>query len=1102
MAIANEKEVFQAERKHLGLDHDAQPKSSPWALCLSGGGIRSATFSLGVLQGLAQRKLLSQFHYLSTVSGGGYIGSWLSRWIAEASGNVAAVESALAGGTDSAIKVEPPQVRNLRSYSNYLSPVWGLSSDFFTLISTFLRNLLLNWSVLVPLLAALVLLPRIYLGAAVALEPPALLADTVIALAVTLVWMGIAYVVADLPSEVAKSQKEVKDLFVPLCFLPIFGAAILLGLAAHWNESALHRLELWEFMAAGALLHASGCAAGVIVRKARGMGERAMGNARSGSVTWAGDLAFIGLSGALGGALVYAFVQWLATGSGTDAQEQRAVTFMVPGLLFGFWLATSLYVALGRRASSENDREWWARSGGWWLRAALGWIVCFGLVIYLPQWLLRIPGVTPESLLTGGGIGGVLIGAIGYWTKNGAKVTAQAQGLAAKLGARVLDLAAIAFILLLLVGLCFAMDYVLEQATAAPVPATTAAVTPKAVVTSPPPIVYGVHLTGRQGHLQSAALLFVGLVFGCLVMSLTIGVNTFSLHSMYGNRLVRAYFGAARVGANRRPHWFTGFEMDDNIDMGSLKAAETSPHERRLFHVVNLALNLVAPSGNRLEWQQRKAASFTVSPLFSGSAVLGYQESASYSAGISLGRAMTISGAAAASNMGYHSSPVVAFVMTFFNARLGWWLPNTGPAGKRAWRNSEPNWSLRPLLWEALGRTTDSRPYVYVSDGGHFDNLGLYEMVKRGCRRILVVDASADPRNGYDDLQETIRRIRVDLGVTIKLPADALSPALRYAVGKIRYPEADEADMDGELYYLKPTLCDDEPIDVRHYAKESAARDGENVFPHQSTADQFFDERQFESYRMLGLHTVEQVFKGVKSDVRWPGFEDYKTHIKPAIVPAGQEARTNQTSGSTDVANERVPAFAKISDAARSMSQRALLASAAAIGGAVGITGTVVLKDRTLEVTGRTLELKDGTRLAIDTRHVEDLARRGIPLTPSQELRDGLAVTLGDLKTVLSTQNYQSAHLLKLTEIIHRIDKQLGETRRIEPNDLAAFKQAVDGITKAIDDLPSKLPKPDEFNKNLFARLREIDDKLTKINQAVGSSPVRRNVRGIEGVER
>ena len=130
------------------------------ALCFSGGGIRSATFGLGIVQGLARRKLLGAFDFLSTVSGGGYLGSWLSAWIHRA--GLASVEEELSRRPEQPLSPEPEPVRHLRSYSRYMSPKAGLlSADTWTLVGIFLRNLLLNWLVLLPMMAAVLMFPRV-----------------------------------------------------------------------------------------------------------------------------------------------------------------------------------------------------------------------------------------------------------------------------------------------------------------------------------------------------------------------------------------------------------------------------------------------------------------------------------------------------------------------------------------------------------------------------------------------------------------------------------------------------------------------------------------------------------------------------------------------------------------------------------------------------------------------------------------------------------------------------------------------------------------------------------------------------------------------------
>ena len=159
------------------------------------------------------------------------------------------------------------------------------------------------------------------------------------------------------------------------------------------------------------------------------------------------------------------------------------------------------------------------------------------------------------------------------------------------------------------------------------------------------------------------------------------------------------------------------------------------------------------------------AESFILSPLYCGSKTTGYRPRhaprgtsrttrsspgtgapaldamTGYGDDIRLGTAISVSGAAASPNAGYHSSPLVTILMTMLNARLGLWFGNPARA---KWRRSGPNFAFY-LLGELLGRTTNKRQYVNLSDGGHFENLGAYELVRRRCRYIVVCDAGADP---------------------------------------------------------------------------------------------------------------------------------------------------------------------------------------------------------------------------------------------------------------------------------------------------------------------------------------------------------------------
>jgi len=260
--------------------------------------------------------------------------------------------------------------------------------------------------------------------------------------------------------------------------------------------------------------------------------------------------------------------------------------------------------------------------------------------------------------------------------------------------------------------------------------------------------------------------------------------------------------------------------------------------------------------------------------------------------GISLGSAITVSGAAASPNMGYHSSPFVTFILTLLNVRLGAWLGNPGQAGDHTFQLGYPESSVQPIIDEALGLTNDKSPYVYLSDGGHFENLGLYEMVLRRCHFIVISDAGQDPECSFADLGEAVRKIRVDFGIPIEFEPMTIYPRSAIdtlkgadqkghncAIGRIRYSAVD-ADVngkkapDGIIIYIKPACYGEEPRDIYEYFKRSEA------FPHESTADQFFSESQFESYRMLGAYTMGKLCRDCAGDFGRFTASILRTHLE------------------------------------------------------------------------------------------------------------------------------------------------------------------------------------------------------------------------------
>lgn len=1129
----------------------------PLALCLSGGGIRSATFCLGAIQGLAQRGLLERFHYLSTVSGGGYIGSWLSAWISAPGSSLGQVIQALAQPRSDPGAGEPAPITRLRAYSNYLSPVWGLSTDLLTLVAIFLRNLLLNWLVLWSLLLGVVALPRVYL---MLLGPESgVLADYSVWVAAVLVValiIGAAYVFADLPP-VGPDTDAYSDRFAWYCFLPVTLSLVLLAALGVWKPKLL--AAWWCYALAGAAIHAVAAAVGLFWRHCRDLPPRPK--------LWA-DLPLMMLSGAVGGAVLWWSHAQLALRQPLSfAERQWYATLGPPLLLVLFWLLAALFAGVSRRVSNEEDREWLSRSGARWLGAAVIWLLAFILAVHVPQWLLSLPMFSTPGGGTTLALVGLVLGAVssaaGYWGKHGADIKRQVQGLLRATGLRLLDLASAAFVVLLVVFASYLLslgierhgavdgrvDYIRAEATTAIAPAakegTLVAGAARTLFDAP---------SGLAGEgkafayvLEHAPLWTAVLPFGLLALaalvSWLLGVNTFSLHGMYGNRLVRAYLGAVRP--MRNPHWFTGFDPNDNPKLFCTAAARP----RRLFHVINAALNIAKASGDRLEWQQRKAASFTMTPLRCGSADLGFVSTLDYSGddgGMSLGRAMTISGAAATPNMGYHTSALVAFVMTFFNVRLGWWLPSPGPKGSAIRSLSEPWVGLLALIREASARTTETRRWVYVSDGGHFENLGLYEMVKRRCRVVVVVDASCDPRYEFEDLENAIRKVRVDLGVPIEFDDELPTPEVakrtrrHVAVGRIVYTAVDKVDgaVDGRIVYLKPVLIGAEgleALDVQRYAASASGKD--RAFPHQPTSDQFFDEAQFESYRMLGLQSVLQSFPApveppaapmqVSADAKPVAYRAYMScwpePLPKAYAPVPARVASGAESRCCVSPCEPVTSAGGAWAGLRSMGEGALIASALTVGGVVGVAGTVAF------APDATVRLSEEDR---------ELLRKGMSLTlavPEGE-KGWVADSLKALAGALPASAGQPDEPKALAELGRRLGEVEADLKKVS-SELARLGAASDANTRLVVSAvssaaaaataasaaasvrsPALAGSIDKLwgsinvlsgaidklaDPSLKTTLGNIERKLNEIHAEIGTTSPRRNIRGVpEGPQR
>ncbi len=957
-------------------------------LCFSGGGIRSATFNLGILQGMAAKGWLLEFDYLSSVSGGGYIHSWLAAWLLRKSEQFR--QKGMAQPQIAAWKhvmmrlcplsAEPPvadpqrvwprQIQWLRRYSNYLTPRKGaFSGDTWSAVATWLRNVLLNQALLLLMFLALLCLPHLFAPAThlVPFTPD----NGVKASSVSTV----------------KSSRVETTLSLQLSTTPVnsekendYGAHFTSYFVHDRLRDRLHdawnlRPPFRSLASLAILFYLVGCACiGLLLQleyrgarrgtdesalpPRRGTGPRAVARQREFGIVCAGVISPLLLFGIVladivrthtaGPAwtlkvfsllLILAYIETFCGGAlghtvGEKQDELKAAdpNAAPPGwiykirtvlglLLLGIPAAvagTVLAVAIAALLQSEllvRMQHWLLLSDARSIQMTLGtllffWLAPLTMVIvagmigklfpeWLGEWLARIRAYT---LVVGvfwiclSGCALLLPGAVvrawsSHWVKwtglatwVGTTLTGVVSGKSGKTtgdqhtSSGALEYVAVAGPYFFMGGLALLLSWILDwaQNLGWGWPGSAA-----------------LHWVNDHGYCWSPAELGWGMAFLLLaalasLLGWRLDINQFSMHSFYRNRLTRCYLGASNP--NRKPSPITGFDEHDSRLCIDQLTPDRYPGPLPIFCCT---LNLTA--GEDLAWQERKAASFAFTPLYSGYAVSwtewrkglsfnGFVPTGKlYPGGPNVATAMAASGAAISPNWGYHTNPATAFLLTVFDARLGLWVPNPrrspvagGQNAKAAPPPSSPRFAPFWLINELLGTVNDTSKYVYVTDGGHFDNTGLYELVRRRCYRIVICDSEEDGKYVYEGIGAAIRKCRIDFGAEIDLDLSDLSPNSKSQLspahvvyGSIRYPET-PAGTKGTVTYIKASLTDNSapvppvrgrvdlghvPADVQNYKRQH------QDFPHDSTAQQWFTESQFESYRRLGHAVIEGMTK-------------------------------------------------------------------------------------------------------------------------------------------------------------------------------------------------------------------------------------------------
>jgi hypothetical protein len=716
-------------------------------LALSGGGIRSASFCLGALQALDKADVLNRVDYLSTVSGGGYIGASLSAAMSCSNGEFP-FKSSLT-------QDEPYPVQHIRNHSNYLFPRGSL--NIFYNVTIYLRGLVINGLLILPWLLFLA-------GITILFKPNAK------SLSVSNVFKG-----------------EFLEIFnadhfgATLIALSIF---VLLLLA--WG--------LWRS------LDLSGWAAEI-----------------GSKWTWACAVVLILL-------LVIAFCE------------------LQPVILDGIF-------------ATVNKQDGFAVRFVAWLKGLAAILAPFSAAV---AFLSR-----PIGLLLKKGDEQPTLGAFVLRTASKAAIYVA--------GAAVPFLLWLAYLYLCYLGIEDDAKYHAPQ-----------------WITR-----LAQHLFQDWWRSAPIAWLYLATFLVLLLASLMLTPNANSLHRLYRDRLSKAFLfdpmtiEGEPTGSSVKPHISTSMTIPAANEMMEYENFELAPIDRfklskiscayAPYHLINSALNIQGSKyANR---RGRNADFFIFSPKFIGSRATQYaptKEFEDQEHELDLATAMAISGAAASANMGSNSIKALTPTLAILNVRLGYWLTNPRRLASNRKRLSIFKSTLDQFyfLQELLGLMREDSDTIYLTDGGHIENLGIYELLRRRCRLIIAVDAEADPNMSFGSLVKLQRYARIDLGVLIDLPWAAVRDRTRAAseviaktggvspdsaphgphcaVGEIIYPE----DRRGILLYIKSSITGDENDYIVDYKRRFPS------YPHETTADQLFSEEQLEAYRALGFHAVNEVFAG------------------------------------------------------------------------------------------------------------------------------------------------------------------------------------------------------------------------------------------------
>jgi hypothetical protein len=820
-------------------------------LALSGGGIRSAAFCLGALQALNRHRMIESVDYLSTVSGGGYIGASMTAAMSTTEG--------MFPFGDSEKVQDTPAVGHLRNYSNYLLPRSQSNiKNMIDAILIILRGLIANAAVVVTGLLAFALLTRLLFATRNDLKQGSF--------AVRLLYEGVSLLGADPEHWPRATVFYLTFVMAGALALSLFFWALHKSLAEVQSAdtgSLPLRIARWVFIALMAVVFLD--LLPLLIEGLASIYEKLDSPFFNSSLV---VLATIGV-----------VVSLLASNLGSFLNTSRHSTSLSTLAARGITHVTLVIAAIALP------------------------VLLLAAYLYLSAWSI---GEMPTAL---NALNPLLYG-VERWE---VLLFLFSAGLLVILAYKKIATSPSYFLICfasLAVPIFLWKDVILESEVADPV------------------ILWKIYLA-----------LFVPLLAFCLALK----PNAYSLHQFYQDRLSRAFI------FNPKPNKTGTLDPLDKFKLSDIKPSHTP------YHIINAALNI--QGSEEANKRGRDADFFVFTRDFVGSnltlyaptrepppseEVPGKEAAKNFSLGsavtsgaypcqaepadeialeeidknLNLGCAMAVSGAAVSSNMGAKTVRLLSPTLALLNIRLGYWMCNprhlAATQGKRAILNRWHDQILLKffLLLEMLNLLDEKSRNMLLTDGGHIENLGIYELLKRGCQLIIAIDAEADPSMSFASFVKMERYARIDLGIRISLPWEKIARTTKHvnndlgqnstsdssllrrkgphcAVGRIFY----DTGAEGILVYVKSSLSGDEKDYILDYKKRYSK------FPHESTSDQFFTEEQFEVYRALGFHAVEGFFSG-EHEFSWSaaGAAPWKTHEDAmaavrAIIPMASSQR-------------------------------------------------------------------------------------------------------------------------------------------------------------------------------------------------------------------